>query len=235
MKLLSIVCVSLAGLLLQPAAVWGQALTYDESLLRKYAEASQHLRTGLWRDQDVLWAETTSVITEKQAVETYISDQINAALSLLSDTWDRVSDMHLAANKILTPMTLAEASSPYVGSEPQYNNLVLDHGMGYDPITGRVVITKTGVYMLDFKLQTEDYRGCYSIIIIFNSAGWAKHLINTYHDWEVSPYFSMLALEVGDEVLFESLDNSNIYATATAVTSGPATQFNLRYLGQDII
>ncbi|XP_076452441.1 uncharacterized protein LOC143288059 [Babylonia areolata] len=231
MKLLSIVCVSLAGLLLQPAAVWGQALTYDESLLRKYAEASQHLRNGLWRDQDVLWAEITSVINEKQAVETYISDQINAALSLLSDTWDRVSDMHLAANKILTPMTLAEASNPYVGSEPQYNKVVLDHGMGYDPITGKVAITKTGVYMLDFKLQTEDNRGCNSDIIILNSAGFAKHLINTYHDWEVSPYFCMLSLEVGDEVQFFTFDDSNSYYSSSAVTSGPATQFNLRYLG----
>ncbi|XP_076464762.1 uncharacterized protein LOC143296617 [Babylonia areolata] len=224
MKLLSIVCVSLAALWLQSAAQ-----TYDESKVRKYAEATQHLRTGLRRDQDNLWNDIVFVSAEAQSRINLINAQKDAALALISNTMSRMfSSLQNMTGILFTPMVLATAADPYSnGNQPLYTNVQLQHGMDFE--SGEAVISKAGVYMLEFKAQTSDYDSYNSDISIYSHDGYYKYAIDTFHDWEVSPHFYMLHLEAGDTVKFHSFYYSNGWLSG--VTGGVATQFNLRYLG----
>ena len=76
----------------------------------------------------------------------------------------------------IAPAMKVQPTDPYTDDKaPVYGQVDLDYGVGYSTSLGSVVINKAGVYMLDFKVQGNDYVGIHTKITVLAADGTYRY------------------------------------------------------------
>nr|KAG5712947.1 hypothetical protein BaRGS_021741 [Batillaria attramentaria] len=91
-----------------------------------------------------------------------------------------------------------------------------------------VMVTRSGVYLYELKVQTGDFTSEYAEMAVLDSAGNTKKSYEFWTDWEVAPHYRFLNLEAGDIVYNYGINKAevkNVYI---------GTQFSLRLLSNYI-
>ncbi|XP_070187163.1 uncharacterized protein [Littorina saxatilis] len=229
MATVNVIWLSLFAILLT-SSVCEQSLYYNQDRLLDYARLCQQLRKEIMQRATQILDRVTALGQAKDGVKTQINLNIQSAKKIELTSYGTLNNLDGAtATFSMGPTLGATASDPFLNwDEPIYNRVLLDHGMSYNPLTGEAMITKTGIYMLELKYQTNDYADMSGKISVNTHAGVKRYDLHYESTWEISPNFELLHLEAGDLVEVLSHAESINYVPFRA---GSGNVLALRYLG----
>nr|KAG5707744.1 hypothetical protein BaRGS_003319 [Batillaria attramentaria] len=155
----------------------------------------------------------------------------SGALGRLSDL-GRLAGAHVAHpfRHVQVTAALLITADPFPGDgNPHLTNLKLNYGLNILASNSLITVLRSGLYILDLKVQTADYWYTTQSIEWTDSSGALIKNFALFTDFEVAPHHKFLDMHAGDSLRAKPVSTYNGRSPLKTVDIG--TQMSLRFVG----
>ncbi|KAK7498612.1 hypothetical protein BaRGS_00010272 [Batillaria attramentaria] len=144
--------------------------------------------------------------------------------------WETVDSVSAALQQFRVTAALLITADPFPGDgNPHLTNLKLNYGLNILASNSLITVLRSGLYILDLKVQTADYWYTTQSIEWTDSSGALIKNFALFTDFEVAPHHKFLDMHAGDSLRAKPVSTYNGRSPLKTVDIG--TQMSLRFVG----